>query len=265
VAASSPPSADAPAPVGLDELVAAAALQDRVDVKYVVPVATVAALTAALAATHRVLEIDGRRAFRYETTYFDTPDLRCARDHRQGRRRRFKVRARRYADSGHAVLELKLKGPRGRTVKHGLALDGPPGPGVLDGPLLAFVAGRLEAAYGTGPGAPLAPVLAMTYDRTTLADLRAAERVTIDTSLELGAGRLAAGWALVETKSATGRSAADRVLRGLGARPAHGCSKYLLGCALARPDLPAGPCGPLLRRRFERGPAAPARAAAIAA
>ncbi len=252
----SPSIAERLDPVGLDAVLGAAALQDRVDVKYLVPAATLAAVADALAPTHRVLEVDGRRTFAYATTYLDTPDHRLARDHRQGRRRRYKVRTRHYVDSGRRVLEVKLKGARGRTVKHALALDAPLPTTPLQDEPLAFVAGTVRAAYGAEPAWPLLPALTLRYDRTTVVDLARGERLTVDTALDLGAGRLAPGWALVETKSPAGRSAADRVLRGLGARPVTGCSKYLLGVALARPDRPAGPCGPLLRRCFEALPAA---------
>ena len=61
--------------IGLERLDAGAALRDRVDVKYVIPLAAFAALADRLLATHTALEIDGRRAFAYRSTYFDTPEL----------------------------------------------------------------------------------------------------------------------------------------------------------------------------------------------
>jgi hypothetical protein len=54
-------SADALRPIGLAELDACAALQRRVDVKYVVGLDVLGALIERLAATHRALEIGGRR------------------------------------------------------------------------------------------------------------------------------------------------------------------------------------------------------------
>ena len=81
------------AAVGLDEVVSLAALQDRVDVKYLVPVADFVRLAERLADTHAALESDGRRAFAYRTTYFDTPELHTYRAHLQQRRRRYKCRS----------------------------------------------------------------------------------------------------------------------------------------------------------------------------
>ena len=60
--------------VGLEELNTAAALQTRVDRKYVIPVlqARQLLLAASLDAGVRVLEMDGLRTFDYDSVYFDT-------------------------------------------------------------------------------------------------------------------------------------------------------------------------------------------------
>ena len=244
---------DALAPIGLEELAAVAGLQDRVDVKHVVPRATACALLEALAPTHRVLEVAGRRTFTYATTYFDTLDLRCARDHLQGRRRRFKVRTRHYVESDLRVVEVKLKGVRGRTVKHALVAPGPPPGRPLGGEALRVARERVLAAYGAFPAGPLVPAAQIAYRRVTLAATDRPERLTLDLDLDLGTGQLEPGWVVVETKSRAGRSLADRTLRALGARPVSTCSKYLLASALARPELRANALAPLLRRCVPAG------------
>src|SRR5690606_24642812 len=107
------------APIGLAAVVDAAALQTRVDSKYLLGPAAYERFRERPAETGdwSCLEIDRRRRFAYESVYFDTPDLLTYRQHRQGRRRRFKVRSRTYADSGECVFEIKLKGSRRNTVK----------------------------------------------------------------------------------------------------------------------------------------------------
>jgi VTC domain len=227
--------------IGLDELDAGAALRDRVDAKYVIPLGAFAALAERLVATHAALEIDGRRAFAYRSTYFDTPDLDAYRAHLQGRRRRYKCRSREYCDSGAFAFEVKLKGLRGRTVKHRMAHDGHE----LSGAALAFLRERI----GREPGGPLAPALTVTYTRVTLA--AAGERVTCDYDLAFSGpggagGGLDPGMAIVESKSTRGGAHADRVRRELGHRPETVCSKYCLGVALTRP-VTANPLRPLLR------------------
>jgi hypothetical protein len=228
--------AEAFAPIGLEQLDAGAALRDRVDAKYVDPLAAFAALAERLTASHAALEIDGRRAFAYRSTYFDTPDLAAYRAHMQGRRRRYKCRSREYCDSGAFAFELKLKGLRGRTVKHRMPHDGHE----LSAAAIAFLRERL----GREPG-PLAPALTVTYTRVTVA--APGERVTCDFDLTFNdAARLDPGMAIVESKSARGDALADRALRELGHRPQPLCSKYCLGVALTRP-VTANLLRPLLR------------------
>jgi len=179
-----------------------------------------AALAERLLATHGVLEIDGRRAFRYRTIYFDTGELRIFRDHVQERRRRYKCRAREYVDSGLCMFEVKLKGPRGRTVKHRMAYDGTPRDG-LSGPALGFLRECIERSYGRAPDAQLRPALAVAYTRMTFAAPALGERVTCDFDLVFSAsdgasGRLAEDRVIVESKSARGSATADQALRALG-------------------------------------------------
>src|SRR5687767_5512097 len=79
------------APIGLTELMGLAELQTRVDRKYFVPAPVFRQMIAQLANQMRVLEIDGRRTFGYESIYFDTPQWDSYRDHMQRRRQRFKA------------------------------------------------------------------------------------------------------------------------------------------------------------------------------
>ncbi len=112
-APSTPAFAELLGPIGLGEVAASpAALLERVDCKYIVPVETAERLARRLRDTHRLLTIGGRSSFRYRTVYYDTPDLASFREHLQGRRRRFKCRSRVCADSGEHWFEVKLKGPR---------------------------------------------------------------------------------------------------------------------------------------------------------
>ena len=90
----------------------------------------------------RVLEVDGRRSSRYESTYLDTVDLDSWTAAATRRRRRWKVRSRVYADTGERWLEVKTRGLRGATVKERLPHDGPDVSGHAD----AWVRDRLGAA-----------------------------------------------------------------------------------------------------------------------
>jgi VTC domain-containing protein len=81
-------------PVSLTDLESRATLLRRVDNKYLVALEQFVDLAGRLGEDHQVLEIDDRRAFGYESVYFDTSDLRCFSDHVGGRVPRFKTRTR---------------------------------------------------------------------------------------------------------------------------------------------------------------------------
>ena len=260
----------------LAELNSAAGLLTRVDRKYLVPASCAQELVDGLAPHARVLTIDGRRRFSYASTYFDTPALEAFMLTARKRRRRFKVRTRTYLDSGLCFLEVKTRGARGTTVKRRMGYH-PDDASRLTGPGRAFVAACLASTGVTGPAAAqdiaaaLRPVLATTYERTTLHLPDAEARATIDTALTwrrltpgartrttaAGAGAPQAlrpahltaaindgepvavtGVAVVETKNPATPSPADRALWDAGHRPTR-ISKYATGMALLHPELPA--------------------------
>lgn len=250
--------------VTLGELERRAALQVRLDRKYIVGHEVFADLLGALDGSHGVLDIAGDRVFSYDTTYFDTETLLCYRAHVQGRRRRFKARSRLYVESGRCVFEVKLRGRCGETIKHALA-QAPGEHGVLTPEARAFVGGHVQSFASDAVGS-LEPCLATRYRRITLVALERPERLTCDLDLRFSTaggehGRLAEGCVLIETKSGGGRSAADVALSRLAARPLDSLSKYCVGIALSGQDLPTNPFRRLLRRHFDDAPPpAPARA-----
>jgi hypothetical protein len=234
----------------LEEVLAAAELQTRTDRKYLVQLPAFARLGAELADTFHVLQIEGRRTFAYESVYFDTPDLVLYRQHLQGRRRRYKVRTRSYLDSGQTMLEAKLKGLRGETVKTRW-----PHPAAQRRTLTHEARTALDELLGREYGLELpdlVPSVTTTYWRTTLVDLVGGSRVTCDVDLVCSAGTSRTtpdGRVLVETKTAGAGGLADQCLHKLGVRPVS-VSKYCVGVALLHPDVPANPWHRLLRRHF---------------
>lgn len=264
----------------LAELNSAAGLLTRVDRKYLVPLESAQDLVDGLAPHAQVLAIDERRRFSYASTYFDTPELDAFMLTARKRRRRFKVRTRTYLDSGLCFLEVKTCGARGTTVKRRMGYHADDA-FRLTGPGRAFVTACLASTGVTGSAAAhevaavLRPVLATTYQRTTLHLPRAEARATIDTALtwqRLGpapfTGALAgtsagapagpqalrpsllaeaihdgepvavADIAVVETKNPATPSPADRALWEAGHRPTR-ISKYATGMVLLHPELPA--------------------------
>lgn len=165
-------------PISLAEVLAAAELQVRTDRKYLLRPQELPRLLAA-AGDMLVLDIDGSRAFRYESVYFDTAGLLAYQQAARGRRRRFKVRTRSYLDSGQCALEVKTVGGRDETVKD--RLDYPIAERAsLNETALAFVAQRIALPDG---GRELNPALTTTYLRSTLVDPAKGSRLTIDADL----------------------------------------------------------------------------------
>ncbi|MFI1994001.1 VTC domain-containing protein [Actinoplanes sp. NPDC020271] len=235
--------------IGLAELTAKAALQTRVDRKYVLPLADALDLLPGLDPATRVLEMRGIRTFRYASVYFDTPDLTSFRLTAQRRRRRFKIRTRTYVDTAECWLEAKTEGCRGGTVKSRLPYD------LADRDTAEPGRWFLEGVLGARAVTRLALVLSTHYRRTTFYQPAGGSRATLDTDLSWigtdGSALHVPDLAVIETKTGAAASPVDRLLWAHGHRPAR-ISKYATGLAALRPELPAVPWRRTLRRHFTR-------------
>jgi hypothetical protein len=187
-----------------------------------------------LAARYDILEIADRRAFTYDTRYFDDAELSAYREHHQGKRQGFKVRVRTYVDAGLCYLEVKVKGRRGMTIKNRIAHDAVV-PEVLSAEAYGYARDIYSDHYGKPFAYDLRRSLDVRYKRITLVARDGGERMTIDTDLQFSDGRthraLGSDVFIVETKSANGSGFADCRLRALHQRPAKRCSKYCIGQA----------------------------------
>jgi hypothetical protein len=240
-------------PIGLEELDEQAKLRRRVDAKYVTPADVAAATTRSLAADYSALEIDGRRRFTYESVYFDTPDLRCFRDHVEGVRPRFKIRSRYYRETEACFFEIKVKRADDETVKRQRPYDHADH-GTITPQAERFLEETLGELAGEEPPGDLAPTLITTYERMTLAAREGGERATLDLAVKLrsmdGRGvELRDAVVLVETKTEAGESRLDAELRAAGCE-AMSISKYRLGVGLLLADDPESAEADALRSCF---------------
>lgn len=256
------------ATIDLAHLDAVAARLLRVDRKYLLTPREAQRLVDHLARDVRVLEHEGRTAFRYASLYFDTAPAGVGESYRAaatGRRRRVKVRTRGYLDTRRAWLEVKAPTGRDESEKRRIELSwdavapglGVPGHslpghddlGLTGGPdgaadptaLPGGTAARdqLGAALGA-EGSQVLPeelrgVLRTSYTRTTLALPREGARVTVDSGLTwtdpVTSRELSTPVVVVETKSGQSPGRADKHLWRLGHRPAR-ISKYAVGLSL---------------------------------
>ena len=91
-------------------------LLNRTDTKFVIPKNLFVRILPLLERNYKVLEIKNKRVAHYKTLYFDTNDFDFYTHHHNGWPNRYKVRMRKYIDSGLCYLEIKNK-KKGRTVK----------------------------------------------------------------------------------------------------------------------------------------------------
>ena len=91
-------------------------LLNRTDTKFVIPKDLFVRILPLLKENYKVLEIKNKRVAQYKTLYFDTDDFDFYTHHHNGWPNRYKVRMRKYIDSGLCYLEIKNK-KKGRTIK----------------------------------------------------------------------------------------------------------------------------------------------------
>ena len=234
-------------PVSLEDVVERAEFLTRVDRKYLVTGRQVVEAFLSLGEEPRVLEIDSRRFFSYESVYYDTPDLAIYRDAARRRPNRFKVRERRYIDTGDRAIEVKARSARDATVKYRRWLGGSiPADRTLSSEALEFLGGFARVAPLLDE---LGPSLVTRYARVTL--LTEGGRVTVDwdvSAQDMGGSGMDYGDRLIlETKSQNRAGPLDKALWGLRVRPAR-VSKYCTSLATLRPGLPVNAWSRTLRR-----------------
>ena len=266
--------------ISLDELNEKAAMQTRVDRKYIVDADYAASILAELPADEAaVLEIDGQREFAYDSVYFDTPDLVSYKA--SGSRNRFKVRTRSYLDSDLSFLEVKTEGAREFTVKERIPYS-IENRDMLTAEGKEYVATALEQLTDASVD-DLEPVIRTGYRRTTVYLPQSEQnpvdsRLTIDTSLtwtplsenalmytadggegptkyQVGTEYTAPGTVIIETKSGSAPSVADKYLWRAGIRPVK-ISKFATGMAALNPQLPANKWKRTIQRWMQLEPAA---------
>jgi hypothetical protein len=231
----------------LEEVTATADLQVRTDRKYLVDPALLPSIVDAVADEARVLTIDGLTSFRYESTYFDTPDFCTYLAAARSRPQRYKLRTRAYVDSDACQFEVKVRSRGGVTTKHRHPYEFAARDALTD---------EAERFIATVPEVGMLPELlhrslCIRYVRSTLLLPGPGVRATIDLGLCAtrpdGAAVRLPSVAFVETKTPGPPSVLDRVLWRAGLRPV-AASKYCIGLAALVPELPANKWHRILRR-----------------
>ncbi len=240
-------------PITLPEM-HAVALLNRTDTKYLLRADQLCRALGQLGSKYRVLQVDGARLNRYQTLYFDTPDLALYRRHHAGGRNRYKVRYREYVDSELYYLEVKFKTNKNRTIKsrrRARAVRAEFGGRELD-----FV--RAHFPYDVQA---LRPALWNEFTRITLVSKRRVERLTLDLHLRFWHNEARAslpGIAVAEVKQQGFSLRSDFIgqMRALNLRPT-GFSKYCMGVSKLYPGVKSNNFKPrqrLVDKLLERKP-----------
>lgn len=217
-------------PITLGEL-GTAALMDRIDTKFLLPLTALPEVLGRCRERYRTLEVAGRRLSRYHTVYLDTADFALYHAHHNGRYPRRKLRVRTYVDTGERYLELKVKHNTGRGVKSRVRLD--PAAPLSD----QIERSPLRGKAGVEPEA-LRESVTICYSRMTLVARDTPERVTLDLELELTLGDRSCRHprvVIAEVKQER-RASSEFIdaMRFFGFRE-YGVSKYCLGVASLAP------------------------------
>ena len=152
-------------------------LLNRVDQKFIFRYEELESMLKEVLNDYNILAIDDKRLFQYNTLYFDTTAYTSYIDHHNGKPNRYKIRYRKYQDSGDVFFEIKKKIKGLRTDKHRVPTENiPQALGNAEKELLSEC---------VKDGLQLVPTMWVNYKRLTLMSRETEERVTIDLNLHL--------------------------------------------------------------------------------
>jgi len=207
-----------------------ASLMDRVDTKFLLPIAALPQLLLRLRNSHSALTIGQDTFSTYQNTYFDTENLDFYRDHHNERANRFKVRQRHYVESDIKFLEVKQKTNKKRTKKYRI--------NVTDSGTMQTSKQQLIKKHLGMNLEELNISQYSGYQRIALADISACERLTLDFNLWFKAPKNERVFhipnmfiAELKQQRLSKSTPAYTEISKLGYRP-DSLSKYCVGCAL---------------------------------
>ncbi|MDO9255144.1 MAG: polyphosphate polymerase domain-containing protein [Bacteroidales bacterium] len=151
-------------------------LLDRFDTKYIIHEDQLKEYLEAIGSQYMLLVIGGKLVHPYETLYFDTPDFHLYYMHHSGMLNRYKLRCRKYVNSGISYFEVKSKTNTRRTIKNRMQVDDIPE--MLTPTLNQYITDHTPGVYHD-----YIPVLRVFFDRITLVNKLANERLTFDINL----------------------------------------------------------------------------------
>ena len=150
-------------------------LMKRTDTRFVIHEKQLIEVLETIKDQYKVLQINENRMMTYSSLYFDTEDKKFYNDHHNGKINRTKVRMRKYVESDICFLEIKQKDGKGKTTKSRIQIKD--FETNLSKTLLDFI------YKTTSEKMELIPIIWNKFNRITLVNIEAKERLTIDLNL----------------------------------------------------------------------------------
>ncbi|MFA5972892.1 MAG: polyphosphate polymerase domain-containing protein [Lentimicrobiaceae bacterium] len=219
-------------PISLEEM-DHVALLDRIDTKYVIHENQLREYLTAVASNYKLLVISGKTIHPYETLYFDTADFLLYHMHHNGKLNRYKLRYRKYVDSGISFFEIKSKINTSHTVKIRMQVDDILEK--LDEPMYQYI-----SEHTPGDQQNFVPALRVFFDRLTLVNKQANERLTFDLNLRYkfnGVEKKMRDIVIVEVKQEKYTISPFRELMKMYRLPSNYLSKYCIGLTSIHKEL----------------------------
>ena len=219
-------------PISLEEM-DHVKLLDRIDTKYILHKDQLQSLLAEIETHYSLLVIGGKSLHPYETLYFDTPDFHLYQMHHNGKLNRYKLRCRKYVSSGISFFEVKSKTNRHRTVKNRIQIDNIPEK--LNEQLNQYIYDHTPGDYQEYVSS-----LRVFFDRITLVNKHANERLTIDLNLRYtnnGMEKKIPKIVIAEVKQQKNSISPFRELMKMHRQSQNYMSKYCLGLTCLHKEL----------------------------
>lgn len=102
---------------------APAHFNNGIDARYLLPQKKLEEILAAVQPHYRLFHLRGKRLFRHDTLYFDTPERLFYHQYISGRVNRYKIRSHRYVETDEHYFELKCRNNKRHTLLQRVPLD----------------------------------------------------------------------------------------------------------------------------------------------
>jgi len=208
-------------------------LMKRTDTKFVIHQKQLIEVLETIKDQYRVLEINENRFLTYSSLYFDTEDKKFYHDHHNGKVNRTKVRMRKYLESNICFLEVKQKDGKGKTTKSRIQIND------FETDLSPKLVDFIDTT--TSKKNNLTPIIWNKFNRITLVNKQAMERLTIDLGLQFkmdSSSKVFENLVIIEVKQERfdRTSPVVKSLKEKGINP-YSMSKYCIGMTNIYPQL----------------------------